>query len=60
MANTMKSKGYEFIKFLGVKMALFKDVKTNNLEVWVANKDHAGYSFSWHRTDWEFAFSYKE
>jgi hypothetical protein len=59
MKNKMTEEGYKFVKYLVSHVAVFEDINNGNKkEVWIANKGHASYGFSWHGTDWEFASDY--
>jgi len=56
--KTIKEEGYKYYKRLGIKLVVFEEISTGKKEVFVANKNHANWGFSWHGTDWEFSFDY--
>lgn len=57
--QTMKETGYKFHKFLERGSAVFKN-EDGKLEVFQANKNHAGWGIRWMNTDWEFCRDYNE
>ena len=57
--KTATQEGYKFIKYIGKQVAVFQEIETGNQEVFVANKFHHGWGFSWNNTDWESLSDYK-
>lgn len=56
--ETMKQAGYEYVSYEPRAAAhILKDTATGNLEVWVANKNHASYAIIFKNTHLEFVRS---
>lgn len=55
--ETMKQAGYEFIRKDEANGYLLKNINTNTLEWWFANKNHANYGIAFRGTHLEFARS---
>lgn len=57
--ETIKQAGYKYIGFLDGEHVL-QNLDTKELEVWVANKNHASYGLIYKNTHLEFAHSYPQ
>lgn len=60
MKQSAAKEGYKFVKYLNNGIAVFQEIKSGNLEVYFANKNHASWGFYWNNTDWEFVREYED
>jgi len=59
--NNMKKEGYAYYRYDSrSKMHILLNMVTCDLEMWVANKNHAGYGLKYKNTDLEFCCIYAE
>lgn len=57
MKLKLKEANYKYEKSLGKKIHLLKNLETNMLEIFIANKNHASWGLIYKNTHLEFAYS---